>query len=48
MALAREREVQILLAALNCDWPELLPERLKGVPKDELRARLDELQLRLR
>jgi hypothetical protein len=48
VALAREREQQILLAALNCDWPELLPERLKGVPKDELRARLDDLQARLR
>jgi hypothetical protein len=48
VALAREREVQILLAALNCDWPELLPERLRGVPKDELRARLDDLQARFR
>ena len=44
VSLARERELQILLAALNCDWPELLPERLKGVPKDELRARIDDLR----
>ena len=47
VALARERELQILLAALNADWPELLPERYKGVPKDEVRARIDALRLRL-
>jgi hypothetical protein len=44
-SLARERELQILLAALNCDWPELLPERLKGVPKDQIRDRIDALRL---
>jgi SpoVK/Ycf46/Vps4 family AAA+-type ATPase len=46
VSLARERELQILLAALNCDWPELLPERLKAVPKDEIRARIDALKAR--
>lgn len=46
ISLARERELQILLAALNCDWPELLPERLKAVPKDEIRARIDSLRAR--
>jgi len=33
-----------LLAALNCDWPELLPERLRGQPKERLRAAVDELR----
>jgi SpoVK/Ycf46/Vps4 family AAA+-type ATPase len=47
VALARERELQILLAAMNADWPELLPERLRGVPKDEIRARIDNLKIRL-
>jgi ATPase family protein associated with various cellular activities (AAA) len=43
-SLARERELQILLAALNCDWPELLPERLRGVSKDRLRDAIDALR----
>ena len=44
VALARARELQILLAALNADWPELLPERLRGVSKDEIQARIDALR----
>ena len=44
VALARARELQILLAALNADWPELLPERLRGVGKDEIQARIDALR----
>jgi hypothetical protein len=47
VALARARELQILLAALNADWPELLPERLRGVGKDEIQARIDALRGRL-
>jgi hypothetical protein len=47
VALARARELQILLAALNADWPELLPERLRGVGKDEIQARIDALRGRI-
>ena len=47
VSLARERESQILLAALHCDWPELLPERLRDVPKDRLREAIDALRVRL-
>jgi hypothetical protein len=47
VALARPRELQILLAALNGDWPELLPERLRGMGKDEIAARIEQLRGRL-
>ena len=44
IALGRPRELQILLAALRCEWPELLPERFKGVSKEAIQLVIDRLQ----
>lgn len=42
LSLALQRELQILLAALRCEWPELLPARFKGVPKEAIQAAIDQ------
>lgn len=44
VALGVQRELQILLAALHCDWPELLPERLRGRSKAALQEGIDRLR----
>jgi hypothetical protein len=44
VALARQRELQILLAALRCEWPELLPARFRGVSKEAIQLAIDRLQ----
>jgi SpoVK/Ycf46/Vps4 family AAA+-type ATPase len=40
VALAEQRELQIHLAALRCDWDELLPARLRDLTREELQRRL--------
>jgi hypothetical protein len=44
IALGVQRELQILLAALHCDWPELLPERLRGRSKAAIQEGIDRLR----
>ncbi|HEY8167839.1 MAG TPA: ATP-binding protein [Candidatus Limnocylindrales bacterium] len=44
VSLGVQRELQILLAALHCDWPELLPERLRGLSKAALQEGIDRLR----
>ncbi len=44
VALGVQRELQILLAALHCDWPELLPERLRGRSKAAIQEGIDRLR----
>jgi hypothetical protein len=39
-----QRELQILLAALHCDWPELLPARLAGLSKAAIQEGIDRLR----
>lgn len=48
VSLAEERELQMLLAALRCDWRELLPEDLRTLSRDEIQARVDHLRTALR
>ncbi|MBM2810643.1 MAG: hypothetical protein HW416_1402 [Chloroflexi bacterium] len=45
VSLAAERELQILLAALRCDWRELLPARLQSHSRDEIQREIDRLRL---
>jgi len=44
VSLGVQRELQILLAALHCDWPELLPERLRGLSKAAIQEGIDRLR----
>jgi SpoVK/Ycf46/Vps4 family AAA+-type ATPase len=44
VSLGVQRELQILLAALHCDWPELLPARLRGLSKAALQEGIDRLR----
>ncbi|MET1231234.1 MAG: ATP-binding protein [Candidatus Limnocylindrales bacterium] len=44
VSLGVQRELQILLAALHCDWPELLPRRLRGLSKAALQEGIDRLR----
>ena len=48
LASGVQRELQILLAALHCDWPELLPARLRGRSKAAIQEGIDRLRSRLR
>jgi hypothetical protein len=44
VSIGVQRELQILLAALHCDWPELLPARLRGRSKAALQEGIDRLR----
>ena len=44
VSLGLQRELQILLAALHCDWPELLPARLRGLSKTAIQQGIDRLR----
>jgi len=44
ISLGVQRELQILLAALHCDWPELLPARLRGLSKAAIQEGIDRLR----
>jgi SpoVK/Ycf46/Vps4 family AAA+-type ATPase len=43
VTLAQERELQTLLAALRCDWRELLPARLQGLSRADIQCEIDRL-----
>jgi SpoVK/Ycf46/Vps4 family AAA+-type ATPase len=45
VSLAHERELQIFQAALRCDWRELLPGRLAGLSREEIRQETDRLRI---
>lgn len=45
VSLAEERQLQTLLAALRCDWRELLPERYRATSRAEIQAEADRLKL---
>lgn len=42
--IPRERELQIHFAALRCSFDELLPIRFRGMPKQEIQDKIDEMQ----
>jgi AAA+ superfamily predicted ATPase len=45
VAIADERALQIHLAALRCDWRELLPARLKDMPRNAVQAEIERLRI---
>jgi hypothetical protein len=45
MAIVREREFQMYVAAMHCSYPALLPERFRKMSTEELIAATDQLRL---
>jgi hypothetical protein len=43
VSLAAERQLQILQAALRCDWRELLPACLRGLTREQIQDEIDRL-----
>jgi hypothetical protein len=45
MAIVREREFQMHVAAMHCSYPALLPERFRKMSTEELMAATDGLRM---
>ncbi|RMH16357.1 MAG: AAA family ATPase [Acidobacteria bacterium] len=46
-SIGRERQLQTLIAAMHCSYPQLLPAPLRAMTESELAARVEQLKLSL-
>lgn len=43
-SIKRQRQLQEMIAALHCSYPNLLPEKYKNIPDDQLMRQVEELK----